>query len=476
MPHQDQHLPNSPAFHHQDLRRVLDWLSADADFSAVRLRGSCTWTPRGLICAALLWAWSDEPTLVARFQAARKIVRLALGLVAEPATTYQAFLKLLRARTTSLAALLILALRRRMRGDLADRFEVAGFAAFAVDGSRLQLPRTISNQASFTAKQGRGPKAKRRRRLPTTAADLASRRKKAEGPQMWLTTMWHVGTGLPWDWRTGPDDSSEREHLRQMINTLPANALAMADAGFVGYQTWADLIASGRHLLVRVGANVRLLRGLGYARERGGTVYLWPNVQASRGQPPLILRLVAVQEARHPMYLVTSVLDQERLSDRQVVELYRLRWGIELFYRHFKQSFGRRKLRSERSENAEVEATWSLLGLWALTLHGQVELSYDAVPASRVSVSGLLRAYRGAMREYRVAPGPGESLWERLASATIDGYRRRSKASRDYPRKNRTRPIGAPKIRPATAREIERAGQIKDGHRAESTPQHAARP
>ncbi|WP_435008826.1 IS4 family transposase [Tundrisphaera lichenicola] len=469
MPHQDQHRPTASAPHHQDLGRVLGWLTATADFSAVRLRGSCTWEPRGLACAALLWAWSDEPTLVARSQAARKIVRLALGLDAEVATTYQAFLKLLRARTATLAAILMLALRRRMRDDLANRFEVAGFAAFAVDGSRLQLPRTVSNQARFTAKQGRGPKARRRRRLPATAADLASRRKKAEGPQMWLTTTWHVGTGLPWDWRTGPDDSSEREHLRQMIDTLPANALAMADAGFVGYQTWADLIASGRHLLVRVGANVRLLRGLGYARERGGTVYLWPDRQASRGKPPLVLRLVAVQEARHPMYLVTSVLDQERLKDHQVIELYRLRWGIELFYRDFKQAFGRRKLRSQRSENAEVEATWSLLGLWALTRHGQVELSCEAVPASRMSVTGLLRAYRGAMREYRVVPELGESLWERLASATIDGYHRRSKASRDYPRKNRTKPIGAPKIRPATAREIERASQCKDAHQARLT-------
>lgn len=469
MPHQDHTPPTAPAAHHQDLKVVLDWLTGHADFSAVRLRGSCTWSPRALACAALLWAWSDEPTLVARFQAARKIARLAPGLDADPAATYQAFLKLLRARTVALAAALVLTLRRRMQRDLADRFEVAGLAAFAVDGSRLQLPRTASNQARFTATGGRGPKARRRRRRPDPARDEASRRKKAEGPQMWLTTMWHVGTGLPWDWRTGPDDSGERDHLRRMIADLPADALVIADAGFVGYETWAAVIASGRHLLVRVGANVRLLRGLGYAREHDGTVYLWPDRQASRGEPPLVLRLVAVREARHPMYLVTSVLDEGRLSDPQVVELYRRRWGVELFYRHFKQAFGRRKLRSHRGENAEVEATWSLLGLWALSLHGQAELSCEAVAASRVSVVGLLRAYRGSMREYRSRPGPGESLWERLGTATIDAYRRRSKASRDYPRKKRTKPIGAPAIRPATAAEVERAGGIKDAHQRRLT-------
>ena len=468
MPHQGQALPTASATHHQDLALVLSWLLADADFSSVRLRASCAWGAAGLARLALLWAWSDEATLIDRFHAARRIARFVVGPRAEPAATYQAFLKLLRARTAALAALLILALRRRMRADLGDRFEVAGFATFAVDGSRLQMPRTASNQARFTAPRGRGPKARRRRRA-ASAQGQASRRKKAEGPQMWLTTMGHVGTGLPWDWRTGPDDSSEREHLRRMIADLPAGALVTADAGFVGYDTWAALIASGRHLLVRVGSNVRLLRGLGYARRCDEVVYLWPNAQASRGEPPLVLRLVAVRAARHPMYLVTSVLDPSRLPNDQVIEMYRLRWGVELFYPHFKQSFGRRKLRSHRGENAEVEATWSLLGLWAMALHGQVELSYDAVPASRVSISGLLRAYRGAMREYQVTPGPGRSLRDHLAVATVDMYRRRSKTSRDFPRKKQEKPIGPPRIRSATPQEVEQAERIKVGHESRLT-------
>src|SRR5258706_7720208 len=88
-----------------------------------------------------------------------------------------------------------------------------------------------------------------------------ARQKKANSPQMWLTTMWHVGTGLPWDWRTGPSDSSERDHLLQMIAALPPQALVTADAGFVGYEYWKALLDSGRQLLIRVGANVRLLPG-----------------------------------------------------------------------------------------------------------------------------------------------------------------------------------------------------------------------
>lgn len=462
MSHQDPTCLTPPNRHHQDLQVVLDWLLEHADFAAVGFRSTCTWTPRSLTVAALLWAWSAGEALTARFAAARKIAIVMLGLDALTATTYQAFLKLLRAWTAAVAVVLIAALRGRLQGDLADRFQVHGFAVFGADGSRLELPRTASNEAGFA------PRAARRaattspsKRRPGDRAE-AARAKKANSPQMWLTVMWHVGTGLPWDWRTGPSDSSERDHLRQMIAALPPQALVTADAGFVGYDYWKALLDSGRALLIRVGANVRLLRNLGYARGRDGLVYLWPDRAAAQQQPPLVLRLVVAQGGRPPVYLVTSVLDAEVLSDRQIINVYALRWGVELFYRHFKQTFGRRKLRSHCSANAEVEATWSLLGLWSLGLHGRVALSYDGIAPSQVSVAGLLRAYQGSLKEYRSVPAPGESLWERLSVAVIDGYTRRNKASRDYPRKKREHAIGAPELRDATEVEIELARQIKD--------------
>lgn len=464
MPHQDHALATAPAAHHQDLKAVLDWLLAGANFSEARFRDLCTWTPHGLTAAALLWAWSDESTLTARFEAARKIAIRALGLTEWTARTYQAFLKLLRVWTTVLAAALVLALRRRIQADLADRFLISGYAVFGIDGSRLELPRTVSNESRFAPRPKPPSKARRRARKRTARAE-AARAKKLNSPQIWLTVMFHLGTGLPWDWRSGPSDSSEREHLMQMMAALPADSLVTADAGFVGYAYWKALLDSGRSFLIRVGANVRLLKDLGYARERAGLVYLWPDREAARLQPPLVLRLVVAQGPRHVVYLVTSVLEAEALTDQQVIAIYRLRWGVELYYRQFKQTFGRRKLRSHCGENAEVEASWSLLGLWSLCLHGQVELAYDSIPASAVSVASLLRAYRGAMRAYRSCPEPGESLWERVSMAVIDGYTRQCKTSRDYPRKKREPAIGAPEIRSATPFEIELARQIRDNHK-----------
>ncbi len=472
MSHQDPIGHTGPAAHDQDLKGVLDWLLAFVDLSGVRFRKDCTWTPRALTGMALLWAWSGEAALTERFDSARKIAIRISGLRTPPATSYQASLKMLRTWTAVLAMALVPALRRRMEEDLADRFLVAGFPVFGVDGSRLELPRTESNEAHFapTAKRPKpkpkpGMKASRRRRARARAARAeAARAKKANSPQMWLTTMWHVGTGLPWDWRLGPSGSSERDHLKEMIAALPAAALVTADAGFVGYEYWEALRDSGRHLLIRVGANVRLLKGLGDVKEKDGLVYLWPDREAARDRPPLVLRLVVARGGRHPVYLVTSVRDEDLLSDQHRIQIYSMRWGIELFYRHFKQTFGRRKLRSQRGDHAEVEAIWSLLGLWSLGLHAEAELARQGVPARRVSVAGFLRAYRGSMREYRSCPGPGESLRERLSEAVIDEYKRTNKASRDYPRKKHGNAIGAPVIRPATEVEIEIARRIKDNH------------
>jgi hypothetical protein len=478
MSHQDRDGRTSFPFHFQALKDAFLWLLKVADLSAIRFRVDCTWSPLGLIFAALLWSWSDEKTLKERFSTARKICFKALGKLAlgtgkakkgktkEPAGSYQAFVKMLRTWTASLVLQLMVVLRECMRTELPDRLLIAGFEVFAVDGSRLELPRTESNESRFSPRSAH----KRRHRKGTKRRKSASRReraersraKKANSPQMWLTIMWHVGTGLPWDWRTGSSDSSERDHFRQMIASLPKGALATGDAGFVGYDYWKEVTDSGRHLLVRVGSNVRLLKKLGYVREKRGLVYLWPDKAAAKRMPPLVLRLVVVHDGRKPCYLVTSVLDAKQLSDKQVAEIYRLRWGIEVYYRHFKQTFERRKLRSKSADNAQVEAEWSLLGLWAMGLHAQSVLAQEGIPSRRVSVAGVLRAYRRAMREYKSRPDPGESLTELVRRAVIDTYNRSSKTSREYPRKKQEAAIGPPKVFQATEKQIFLAKQIKN--------------
>ncbi len=110
-----------------------------------------------------------------------------------------------------------------------------------------------------------------------------------------------------------------------MLETLPDGALLCGDAGFVGYEFARTVLASGRGLLVRVGANVTLWKQLGDVRESMHTVYVWPDKAAARREPPLAFRHVVVQGPRHPLHLIVRLLPGRRLSDRQAADVDRAR-------------------------------------------------------------------------------------------------------------------------------------------------------
>jgi hypothetical protein len=416
------------------------------DWRDVRFRQDCRWSPRQLVIAALLWAWSDESTLKERFGTARKITSHLEDPQQEFAESCQAFAKMLRRWTMALAAILQATFRHLMEERLAEDWSQHGFVIFGVDGSRISLPRTKSNELVYGPSKQKGKKKKHR-----SKADA----KKAATPLLWLTMMWHAGTGLIWDWRIGPTDSSERDHFREMLPQLPANALIAADAGYVGYDYLEAVRASGRHFLLRVGSNVRLLRCKGI-----DVVYLWPQDKQRQQQPPLALRLLVVTNGSHPVYLVTNVLSHSRLSDRQLIDIYRRRWGIELFFRHLKQTFRCRKMRSHCAENARYELEWSLLGFWAMTLFAQIELTRQDIDRKKMSFAGVLRAFRRLLRDYRHPWEREQSLRRALRHALRDQYKRRNKTSRDYPRQKRRTPIGPPKILELNAIQIRLANEL----------------
>ncbi len=463
MSHRDQDCRTASRTNAQDLSAAIRGLLGACQWEGIRFRSYCGWAVSSLVTAALIWAFSSQRTLTARFGQALKFARRLGRSLAPAKTSYQAFLKLLVRWTADLRTEIAREYHRVMEREFPAAFRIAGFVPLAGDGSKLQLPRTRSNEARYAPAKTRARKGKKRcqttrRKLSRQARARQARDKKADSPQMALTLLHHLTLRLPWDWRLGSYDSSERQHLLDMVPHLPPDALVAADCGFVGYEFWSALLASRRQFVIRVGGNVRLLKKLGLAREANGTVYLWPDKAAKRHQAPLRLRLVEVHDGRRSWHLVTSVLDPKRLSDQQVAQIYAYRWRIELFFRHFKQTYGRAKLRSHKGEHAECEAEWSLLGLWTMLLHARLQLPED--DQGRVSVARVLRAFAQALDGYQCRPEPGESLGELLSRAVIDRYQRRDKTSRNYPRKKYERPAGAPRILEASRLQRQRAQSL----------------
>ena len=330
--------------------------------------------------------------------------------------------------------------RREMQALPGHAWKVGGWLAFAVDGSRQECPHTAANEA-----------------------DLGCAGRNKTAPQVFITTVWHLGLGLPWDFRVGPGTASERNHAFAMVDALPPRAVLVADAGFIGYALCRKLLCSGRSLLLRVGGNIRLLRKLGYyERERGDIVYLWPQKRQKGQQKPLVLRLIRLRHGKQTLYLVTNVLDRKALTQSQARRLYRLRWGEEVFYRSYKQTLQRRKLLSRTAATCLVESQWALLGLWLLGLLTVSKILATGGDPKRWSVAASRDLVRQALRNERPRRGTRRPLGERLAGALLDAYQRTSdKTARNYPRKKREKPPGPPRIETAGRSERERARRLK---------------
>lgn len=436
------------------LRRALEWFATDSSLPELARHGNVTWTAVQLLSLAVLWAWSDRGTLTAAFDDAWQLAEKLFGL--NTLRSYPGFTGALREYTAPLLGLFWPHLHARMEQAAKKHWRIGLWLALAVDGSRVTTPRTVSNEQAFAIPNyGHGRKTKSRVKWKNKRR-RSKRLSEPVKPQIWLTLIWHIGLKTPWAWLTGPSTASERSHLLELLDTqkFPEYTLFCGDAGFVGYDFWNTIHQHGQHFLVRVGANVRLLKQLGTARCRHDLVYLWPNEVARKKQLPLILRLIQFQGPRGPIFLVTNVLSEKDLSLRQAAQLYRCRWGVELQFRALKQTFGRTKLRSRTAENAVVELHWSLVGLTLIQLFAVKEQIRVEKPPAQSSVALALRVIHEAMRNWgRVVHDPRE-LSRRLQTATKDSYQRRGSKQARYRPHLKDKPCAtAPRVVPATRKQ-----------------------
>ena len=380
-----------------------------------------------MLVSGVLMSWDDARTIVDRLEGTLDLAATVLPRGVEPGSTYQGFCKAMRTRGAGVLAQARRLLREQVlsRGSKWERR--LGFVAFAADGSRIICPRTLGNEAEF-----------------------GYWGKESANPQMNLTVLWHMGTGLSWDWRIAGSRTGERALLLEMLPELPPRALLVADAGFTGFELLSTIQQSGRFFLVRVGAGVELLKELGvYQREGPDTVYLWPAGQHQRR--PLVLRLIRVGQ----VYLITNVLNRTRLTVAKAGALYRLRWGVEVGFRTLKQTLERRKVRGAAPAQARLEVEWAMLSLTLLGLLSVRGLKRRRTDPLRWSPAAALRVTRRWRRRPAgplAATDPGQLL-RQLGTCLRDNYQRTSsKRARSWPHKKNPRPPGPPTLTRANTR------------------------
>ena len=399
------------------------------------------WNEQSIIFEAILMAWESSSTLKDRFGYGRDCLIKMFPFKRRPGKSYQGFIK---ARTK---------LTQKRHGNLQQHlgqhhqhlaqgfWRIGRWVPLAMDGSLFKTPRTKANEAG----------------IGCAGRDKAS-------PQITTTVLYHVETGLPWDWQMGSGKTSERSLLYRMLNRLPQNTLLIGDAGFIGFELFKKFLSNNISFLIRLSSSVTLLTGLSnlsleYQRQ-GNIVWIWPANK--RKQAPLALRLIRLKAKNRSkyshgskdVYLITNVLKDQALSDDQAGEFYKKRWGVEVLFRSFKESFEHRKLRSRAPQQAYDELYWCMISLLLLAMMSVSALLKKKKSPSCFSVTTALRLVRYAMRDHHVWRYKGD-IRVLLADAVLDQYQRSSsKQSRDWPRKKHESPPLPPKIRPATEDEI----------------------
>ena len=403
-------------------------------FAQFARHGNAEWTPQKVLWVSLLMNWLPGATLAERFRAAQKLVKFLQLRWSVP----KAFSGFVEAQQRCWPRLWPLLCRRlRPNEEFGDAWRVMGWLVLAVDGSRFECPRTTENEEGL---------------------QCAGREKTC--PQIFQTTLQHVGTGLPWNVRLGPGTDSERRHLAQMLGELPPQSLLTADAGFISYDLCAWLSRNNHTFVLRVGGNITLLEALGWKHEqKGKTAYLWP--QDCRNQSPIVVRqLRFASPSGLPIVLVTNELDESRLSDEAMKAIYAARWGIEVYYRTFKQTWGFSQLLSRTPETVLNEQRWRFVALWTLQWLVVKCLRTSGQTPRRFSGAQARRMIREFLQDLQQGVS-GPSLRKRLQQARTDDSKRTGpKATRKWPRKKNDQPPQPPKIRAATPAEIQKTHRL----------------
>jgi hypothetical protein len=442
------------------------------------------WELQPLVTVLLVLSWCQGDSLPERFETARACYVGLHPKRRQPGKTCRGFALALRRLPMPVLRAMLAAVRCRLAGWLSGCWRTGGFVLLGCDGSRLECPRTAaleralgcSGKVKKAKKAKKGPK-KRAKKDPeaktkegstanaagaaaATPAPAAASATKADEemtvPSLWLTAVVHLASGVPYAWLVGKGDASEQRHLQRLAWLLPACALVIADAGYRGFLLLHELLAADADFLIRL-SSATTLYTLGYKSlkkfEAGQVAYYWPAEAQKTNQPPVKVRVIRVRGCqKQDVWLLTSVLEESRLSVADAARYYKMRWGSEGFFRTYKRTLGQLKLRFDTPQLVFREVEVALLGAQLLLCQGA-----RAIPAASgetapgYSPRKVLQAFRQEVMRL-AAPRLRWRFAEALKKAGAEKRKRTSaKEKRVWPRRKPHTPPKRPKIRAMTA-------------------------
>jgi len=271
----------------------------------------------------------------------------------------------------------------------------------SLDGSTLAVPDTQRNAQAF----GR----------PSN--------QKGEGgfPQIRFVSLAEIGTHVLFGSRMGEYRTAESVLAEEVLPTLQAGMLCLADRLFLSYRLWHKAMATGADLLWRVGKSF-LLPCQKRLPDGSYCSFLYRDSkhrhQQREGIPVRVIeyQLPGVAGAESLYRLVTTVLDPEKAPALELAPLYHERWELETAFDELKTHLrgARIVLRSKTPDLVRQEFYGLLLTHFAIRgLMHEAALQADEDP-DRLSYTHTVRILRRKLPQFSAIPpsAPGGAASE----------------------------------------------------------------
>jgi Domain of unknown function (DUF4338)/Transposase DDE domain len=205
--------------------------------------------------------------------------------------------------------------------ELGESFRWQGHRIFAVDGTKMNLPRKLIS-AGY--------------RVPSNTAHY---------PQGLVSCLYHLHARVPWDFDLA-DHEDERKCALSHLKALKKDDIVVYDRGYFSYVLLSHHAKTGIHAIFRLSdSTCKPIVDFIQSDQTDAIVTIFPNEKSQRrisesypniGFEPQKLRLIKYTISETTYYLGTTLLDPRYDADI-FPDAYHARWGIEELYKVSKQ-------------------------------------------------------------------------------------------------------------------------------------------
>lgn len=264
-----------------------------------------------------------------------------------------------------------------------------GRRVVVADGTGLSMPDTSKNQQMWPQQ---------------------SQQKPGCGfPSLKLTACFSLHTGALLSYATGSKHTHELTLFRSQWGVLNRGDILLGDRGFCNYRDLAKLHEEGVDSVMAMRKKypikeAKALRRLGHddllvtwskpPRVGSFSTQEWDALPSRIRLRQIRVRIDIAGFRTREIYLITTLLDEQKYPASSLADLYFQRWDVELFFRDIKTTMGMDVLRCKSPEMIRKELLMYLIA-YNCVRHLMVEAAEEAGLAVRtVSFKGALQALR----------------------------------------------------------------------------------